>query len=176
MAAGEWYITDEEILALQRDRAAVMAAYNGCPSDDARRRDLLEELFGVVGANVEVRAPVYVDYGTNVTLGPWTFLNYGCQLADVAPIRIGEAVQIGPNVQLLTPIHPVEPRPRRDRWERAAPIEIGDNVWIGGGAIVLPGVSVGPDSVIGAGAVVTNDVPAGVLAVGNPARVVRSVG
>ena len=79
------------------------------------------------------------------------------------------------NVQLLTPIHPVEPGPRRDRWERAAPIEIGDNVWIGGGAIVLPGVSIGADSVIGAGAVVTKDVSAGVLAAGNPARVVRSV-
>ena len=84
-------------------------------------------------------------------------------------------MQIGPNVQVLTPIHPVDPGPRRDRWERAAPISIGDNVWIGGGAIVLPGVSVGADSVIGAGAVVTKDLPAGVLAIGNPARVVRSV-
>ena len=107
MVAGEWYITDEEILTLQRNRAAVMGAYNSCPPDDeSRRQAMLVELFGVVGADVEVRAPVYVDYGTNVTLGAWTFLNYGCQLADVAPIRIGEAVQIGPNVQLLTPIRP----------------------------------------------------------------------
>jgi len=166
----------EEILALQRDRAAVMAAFNSCPSHDApRRHALLHELFGAVGVDVEVRPPVYVDYGYNVRLGSGTFLNYGCQLADVAAIELGDAVQVGPNVQLLTPIHPVEPDARRQRWERAAAISIGDNVWLGGGVIVLPGVTIGADCVIGAGAVVTKDVPPGVLAVGNPARVVKQV-
>ena len=94
---------------------------------------------------------------------------------DVAPITIGADCQIGPNVQLLTPIHPLEPEPRRAKWERAAPITLGDNVWLGGGAIVLPGVTIGEDSVVGAGAVVSRDLPAGIVAVGNPARVIRTL-
>ncbi len=128
-----------------------------------------------MGADVEVRPPVYVDYGSHVSLGAGTFLNFGCQLADVAEIVLGEAVQVGPYVQFLTPIHPVDPVARRDRWERAAPIRVEDNVWIGGGAIVLPGVTIGADTVVGAGAVVTKDLPPRVLAVGNPARLVRQV-
>jgi maltose O-acetyltransferase len=176
MAAGEWYRTDEAILARQRDRQTLMERYNGTPAADLlSRRELLLELFGEVGADVEVRPPVYVDYGSNVTLGTGVFLNYGCQLADVARITIGDAVQVGPNVQLLTPIHPLEPQRRRDRWETASPIVIGDNVWIGGGAIICPGVTIGTDSVVGAGAVVTRDLPAGVLAVGNPARIAREL-
>lgn len=176
MAAGEWYITDDEIAEVQRQRAEVSAAFNACPPADVeRRRSLLVGLLGMVGDGVEVRSPVYVDYGSNVTIGAGTFLNYGCQLADVAAIAIGDAVQVGPNVQLLTPIHPLEARARRDRWERAAPIRIGDNVWLGGGVMVLPGVTIGADTVVGAGAVVTRDLPDGVLAVGNPARVVRSL-
>jgi maltose O-acetyltransferase len=153
-----------------------MERYNLTPAaDPLARRELLLELFGGVGADVEVRPPVYVDYGSNVTLGTGVFLNYGCQLADVARITIGDAVQIGPNVQLLTPIHPLEPQRRRDRWETASPIEIGDNVWIGGGAIICPGVTIGNDTVVGAGAVVTKDLPTGVVAVGNPARIAREL-
>ncbi len=104
-----------------------------------------------------------------------TFANFGLVALDVAPITIGDDVQIGPNVQLLTPTHPVEPGPRRDRWEAARPITIGDNVWLGGGVIVLPGVTIGTNTVVGAGTVVTKDLPANVVAVGNPARVVRTV-
>jgi maltose O-acetyltransferase len=176
MTAGQWYRTDEAILAVQRDRQSLMEQYNRSPAaEPLSRRELLLELFGRIGAEVEVRPPVYVDYGSNVTLGTGVFVNFGCQLADVARITIGDGVQIGPNVQLLTPIHPLEPRRRRDRWETAAPIVIGDNVWIGGGAIVCPGVTIGTDTVVGAGAVVTRDLPSGVLAVGNPARVVREL-
>lgn len=122
-----------------------------------------------------MRAPLFVDYGTNIAIGARTFVNYNLTALDVAPIAIGADCQIGPSVQLLTPTHPLEPGPRRDKLEAARPITIGDNVWIGGGAIVLPGVTVGDDSVIGAGAVVTKDVPSGVVALGNPARVVRSL-
>lgn len=174
MRAGEWYVTDAEIGAVQAERAAVMEAYNASRSDDpAGRRTLLHKLLDAVGDEVEVRPPVYVDYGSNVSLGAGTFLNFGCQLADVAGISLGEAVQVGPYVQFLTPIHPLDPVARRKRWERAAPIRVEDNVWLGGGAIVLPGVTIGADTVVGAGAVVTKDLPAGVLALGNPARVVR---
>jgi len=122
-----------------------------------------------------VRPPLYVDYGSNITVGARTFVNYNLTALDVAAITIGEDCQIGPNVQLLTPTHPLEPGPRRDKLEAARPIVIGDNVWLGGGAIVLPGVTIGDNSVIGAGAVVTRDVPANVVAVGNPARPVRNV-
>jgi maltose O-acetyltransferase len=122
-----------------------------------------------------VKPPLYVDYGENLHIGARTFINYNLTALDVATITIGEDCQIGPNVQLLTPTHPREPQPRRDHLEAAAPITIGDNVWLGGGVIVCPGITIGDDSVIGAGAVVARDIPAGVLAVGNPARVIRKL-
>ena len=103
------------------------------------------------------------------------FANFGLVALDVATITIGDDVQIGPNVQLLTPTHPVEPELRLAKWEAAQPIVIGDNAWLGGGAVVLAGVTVGPGTVVGAGAVVTRDLPAGVVAVGNPARVLRTL-
>lgn len=177
MAAGDWYITDEAVLELQRERQTVMERYNAAPvADPVTRRELLLELMGEIGDDVEVRSPVYVDYGSNVRIGTGVFLNYGCQLADVAAITIGDHSQIGPNVQLLTALHPLDAQRRRDRWEKAEPVSVGANVWIGGGAIVCPGITIGDDAVIGAGAVVTKDVPAGVLAVGNPARPVRDAG
>lgn len=120
-----------------------------------------------------MRPPLALDYGSNVVLGERTYVNYHLTAADVATITIGDDCQIGPNVQLLTPIHPTEPGPRRDQLERAEPITIGDNVWLGGGVTVLPGVTIGENSVIGAAAVVTKDVPANVVVVGNPARVIR---
>jgi maltose O-acetyltransferase len=154
-----------------------MAAYNatGVRQGPLRRR-LLEELLGSVGEGTEIRPPFYVDYGAHITVGARTFANFGLVALDVAPITIGDDVQMGPNVQLLTPTHPVEPEPRRQKWEAAEPITIGDNVWLGGGVVVCPGVTIGENTVVGAGAVVTKDLPAGVVAVGNPARVVRSVG
>src|SRR5918992_1540290 len=105
-----------------------------------------------------------------------TFVNYACTMLDVAPIRIGAACQIATGVQLLTPTHPIDPEARRQGWEAAEPITIGDNVWLGGGAIVCPGVTIGEDTGVGAGAVVTRDLPAGVVAVGAPARVLREIG
>ena len=116
-----------------------------------------------------------VDYGDQITVGEGTFVNYGLVALDVAPITIGRYCQLGPRVQLLTPVHPTEPAPRRAGLESADPITIGDNVWLGGGVIVCPGVTIGEGSVIGAGAVVTRDIPPYCLAVGNPARVVRAL-
>jgi maltose O-acetyltransferase len=141
---------------------------------DARRR-LLRQILGSLGEDVEIRPPLYVDYGSHLHVGDRTFVNFGLTALDVAPIRIGADVMMGPNVQLLTPTHPIDPEPRRAKWEAALPITIGDNVWIGGMAVICPGVTVGANSVIGAGAVVTKDVPPDVVVAGNPARVIRSV-
>jgi maltose O-acetyltransferase len=174
MASGDWYITDEAVLEIQRERQSVMELYNATSvADPLRRRELLLELMGSVGDDIEIRSPVYVDYGSNVHLGTGVFLNYGCQLADVARITIGDHVQIGPYVQLLTPLHPLEAGRRRDKWETAKPITIGDNVWLAGGVIVSGGVTIGADTVVAAGSVVTRDLPPRVLAGGSPARVIR---
>ena len=118
---------------------------------------------------------MYVDYGVHIHIGARTFANFGLVALDVAEINIGDDVQLGPNVQLLTPVHPIEPEPRRNKLEAAKPISIGNNVWLGGGAIVCPGVMIGENTVVGAGAVVTKNLPANVVAVGNPARAVREI-
>ncbi|GAA2943895.1 sugar O-acetyltransferase [Streptomyces erythrogriseus] len=177
MLAGDLYIADDPEIGRRLERAMRLAArYQAAYLEDRdQARAVLTELLGSVGEDVEIRPPLFVDYGSNITVGARTFVNYHLTALDVAAITIGEDCQIGPNVQLLTPTHPVEPQPRRDKLEAARPITIGDNVWIGGGAIVCPGVTIGDNSVIGAGAVVTKDVPANVVAVGNPARPVRTL-
>jgi maltose O-acetyltransferase len=178
MLAGDLYLADDPELAEASLRTSdLMDAYNASSArrPDERRR-LLAALLGAVGEGTEIRPPLRVDYGSHVRIGARTFANYGLVALDVAPITIGDDVQIGPNVQLLTPTHPLEPGPRRDKWEAAKPITVGDNVWLGGGAIVLPGVTIGDNTVVGAGAVVTRNVPANVVAVGNPARVIRELG
>lgn len=177
MLAGDLYIADDPENARLAQRAVRLAdAYHrAAVADEAAARPLLAELLGSLGEDAFVKPPLFVDYGENIRIGPRSFVNYNLTALDVAAITIGADCQIGPNVQLLTPTHPVEPGPRRDKLEAALPITIGDNVWLGGGVIVCPGVSIGDDSVIGAGAVVTRDIPAGVVAVGNPARVIRSI-
>ncbi|KES07125.1 maltose acetyltransferase [Streptomyces toyocaensis] len=177
MLAGDLYIADHpDIARLQRQAMRLAARYQAAYLDDpAEARTLLTELLGSAGEDIDVRPPLYVDYGTNISIGDRTFVNYHLTALDVARITIGEDCQIGPNVQLLTPTHPVEPEPRRAKLEAALPITIGDNVWLGGGVVVCPGVTIGDNSVIGAGAVVTKDIPADVVAVGNPARPVRTL-
>ncbi|WP_091153776.1 sugar O-acetyltransferase [Geodermatophilus africanus] len=177
MLAGDLYIADDPELGEASTRALDLAdAYNSTTvRQGPLRRRLLEELLGSVGEGTEIRPPFFVDYGSHTRIGARCFANFGLVALDVAPITIGDDVQIGPNVQLLTPTHPVDPEPRRAKWEAAEPITIGDNVWLGGGAIVLPGVTIGENTVVGAGAVVTRDLPANVVVVGNPARVVRSL-
>ncbi|AVT33969.1 maltose acetyltransferase [Plantactinospora sp. BC1] len=175
MLAGDLYRADDpELTGLTRRAALLVQRYNSTPADrPEQHRELLRELLGAVGDGVVVRPPFYCDYGSQIRIGDGSFLNFNTVLLDVAVIEIGAAVQVGPNVQLLTPHHPLDPGQRRAGWEAARPITIGDNVWLGGGVIVLGGVTIGPDTVVGAGSVVTRDLPAGVLAVGNPARVVR---
>lgn len=177
MLAGELYIADDPEIAAEIQRAMeLMEEFNASTvRDPERRRQLLTQLLGQIGEGTEIRPPLRVDYGTNIRIGARTFANFGLVALDVAPITIGDDVQIGTNVQLLTPTHPVDPKPRREKWESAKPITIGDNVWLGSGAIVLPGVTIGENTVVGAGAVVTRDLPPNVVAVGNPAKVVRSL-
>ncbi|SNR23869.1 sugar O-acetyltransferase [Blastococcus mobilis] len=177
MLPGDLYIADDPEIGAQSAAALdLMAAYNATSVRQAPlRRQLLEQLLGAIGEGTEIRPPFSIDYGAHVRIGARCFANFGLVALDVAAITIGDDVQIGPNVQLLTPTHPVDPEPRREKWEAARPIVIGDNVWLGGGAVVLAGVTIGENTVVGAGAVVTRDLPANVVAVGNPARVVRSL-
>ncbi|WP_217616985.1 maltose acetyltransferase domain-containing protein [Cellulomonas sp. GbtcB1] len=177
MLAGDLYIADDPTIAAAQKRAVRTAArFAAAYADDPDAgQAVLAELFGSVGEGTHVRAPVHVDYGDRITVGARTFVNMGLTALDVAPITIGDDCQIGPHVQLLTPTHPVEAQPRRDKLEAAKPIVIGDNVWLGGGVIVCPGVTIGENSVVGAGSVVTKDVPPNVVAVGNPARVIREI-
>jgi maltose O-acetyltransferase len=175
MLRGELYIADDPELEADAARCVeLLAAFNatGATESDERRR-LLTALLGGMGEDVVIRPPLQMDYGYRTTIGSRTFVNVNCVVLDVAEVRIGEDCQIGPNVQLLTPTHPLDPELRRARWEGGEPITIGDNVWLGGGVIVLPGVTIGSDSVVGAGAVVTKDVPARTVVVGNPARSIR---
>ncbi|MGI6877562.1 sugar O-acetyltransferase [Microbacterium sp. gxy059] len=177
MLAGDLYIADDPENERRARRAVrLMGLYaRREAAGDASAREVLADLIGSLGDDAYVKPPLFVDYGENISIGARSFANYGLTALDVAPITIGEDCQIGPHVQLLTPTHPIAPDPRRDKLEAAEPIVIGDNVWLGGGVIVCPGVTIGDNSVVGAGSVVTRDIPADVVAVGNPARVIRSV-
>jgi maltose O-acetyltransferase len=177
MLAGELYLADDPDLARDAERAmALTHRLNAIdPNDGPARRAILTQLLGAFGADSHIRSPLYCDYGYHISIGARTFVNFGLVCLDVAPVTIGDDGQIGPNVQLLTPTHPVAAGPRRDKWEAARPIVIGDNVWLGGGVIVGPGVTIGDNTVVGAGAVVIRDLPPNVVAVGNPARIVKEV-
>ncbi len=177
MLAGDPYLADDPELQAQSLRARhLQDAFNRTTAEQTdERRRILEELLGEFGDASEIRPPFYCDYGYQIRIGARTFVNFGLVALDVGAIEIGDDVQIGPNVQLLTPTHPVDAETRRAKWEAAQPIAIRSNAWLGGGVIVLPGVTIGEDTVVGAGAVVTRDLPGNVLAVGNPARIVREL-
>src|SRR5690625_2600167 len=177
LLAGEEYIAEgEELDEMSRAGRDWMDAYNTTATRQGKlRRQLLEQWLGGFGEGSEIRPPFYVDFGSRITIGKSCFLNFNVVALDVAPITLGDHVLVGPNVQFLTPTHPLEPQRRRAGWEGGKPITIHDNVWIGGGAIICPGVTVGANSVIGAGATVTKDVPANVVVVGNPARVIKEI-
>ncbi len=161
-------------LELQADQTAAkqwMARYNAAmAASPAERRDLLRQRMGEVGEGAIIRPPFHCDYGYNIRLGRNVFMNFNCIVLDVCEVEIGDQTQIGPAVQILTADHPRDPVQRAEGIEFGKPVTIGRNVWIGGGAIILPGVTIGDDAVIGAGSVVTRDVPEGATAVGNPAR------
>jgi len=178
MLRGDLYIGDDPALAADFARAQrLLERYNATlHSEQDERDEILRELLGHVGEDVHIRAPFRCEYGTRVSIGDRTFLNYDCLMLDVAPVTIGAACQIATRVQFLTATHPVDPQPRRTGWESGEPIVLGDNVWLGGGVTVCPGVTIGDDTVVGAGAVVTRDLPSGVVVAGVPARVVREIG
>jgi maltose O-acetyltransferase len=177
MLRGELYIADDRDNAAEFARVQeLLASFNGLAPGARDERDaLLRRMLRYVGQGVVVRPPFFCEYGA-IRIGDGTFINVDAVMLDVMPITIGAACQIGTRVQLLTASHPLDPEPRRIGWEYGQPITIADNVWLGGGAIVCPGVSIGEDTVVGAGAVVSRDLPAGVVAAGVPARVLREIG
>jgi maltose O-acetyltransferase len=178
MLRGELYVADDPELRIAYGTAQqLVERYNATRHGGQLERDrLLRELLGAVGEGVVVMPAFRCDYGSQIEIGDRTFVNYDCVMLDPAPIRIGAHCKIASGVQLVTATHPVDPAARRDGWEHALPITIGDNVWLGAGAIVGPGVTIGDDTAVGAGAVVMRDLPAGVVAAGVPARVLREIG
>ncbi len=166
MLAGELYDATDPELAADRERARALLQRHANERDPA----LLDTLFGRIGKGTVVEAPFHCDYGWNIALGDRVYANAFCVFLDCAPIEIGDRALLGPGVHLYTATHPLDPAKRREGLEYAKPIAIGDDAWLGGGSIVLPGVSVGESAVVGAGSVVTRDVPPGVTVAGNPAR------
>jgi maltose O-acetyltransferase len=177
MLAGELYWAADPELVAERARARrLVARYNvTLQEDEAERRALLEELCGSVGEDAWIEPPFRCDYGSNITLGAKAFLNFDCVILDCAAVEIGAGTMLGSAVQISAATHPVDPEKRAGGLELARPITIGANVWIGSGAVVGPGVTIGDHSVIGAGSVVVRDIPARVVAVGNPCRVLREI-
>jgi maltose O-acetyltransferase len=177
MVAGELYRADDPELVHARAQArALTARYNATGQDDQdERRALLSELLAEVGPDAWIEPPFFCDYGWNISLGERAFMNFNCVVLDVAPVRVGDLTMIGPAVQICTATHPAEPDKREGGLEYALPIEIGRNVWIGAAAVIGPGVTIGDGSVIGAGSIVLREVPPGVLAAGNPCRVIREL-
>jgi maltose O-acetyltransferase len=176
MLAGEMYDPlDPELVAAReraRDLCQDLNATREAQQDDRRR--ILRELFRAGGETVWMQPPFFCDYGSNIELGERVFFNFNCVVLDVCPVRIGSYSLFGPAVQIYTPMHPFNAEQRRKE-EYGKPVEIGADVWVGGGAIILPGVRIGSRSVIGAGSVVTRDIPEDVFAAGNPCRVVRAI-
>ena len=176
MLAGELYDPLEPDLVFRRARARELCRTLNATheSETDERRAILHSLFGAGGGTVWMQPPFYCDYGENIYLGERVFFNFNCVVLDVCPITIGDYTLFGPAVQIYTPLHPMEAALRR-REEYGKPVIIGTDVWVGGGAIILPGVTIGSRAVIGAGSVVTRDIPDDVFAAGNPCRVIREI-
>jgi maltose O-acetyltransferase len=170
MLAGEPYLASDPELAAERLRARKFTSdYNSTGVDEPdRRMHILHDLFRHLGPGVEIEPPFHCDYGKNIYAGCRFYANFGCVILDCNRVTLGDDVLFGPYVQVYAAYHPVNPVARRTRLELSAPVTIGDNVWIGGGVIILPGVTIGPGTTIGAGSVVTKDIPANVVAAGNP--------
>lgn len=175
MLAGLFYnASDPELAAARQEARRLLWQYNATdPADAGKRAELAARLFGRAGNNLSIEPPFFCDYGSQIYFGDNVFLNFNCVILDCARVEIGDGAQIGPAVQIYTATHPLDPKARADGKEFAAPVSVGKNVWIGGGSVILPGVKIGDGAVIGAGAVVTKDVAAFAVAVGNPAKVIR---
>jgi maltose O-acetyltransferase len=176
MLAGELYdpLDVELVAARERARDLCRALNATLESQQAARRKILNALFAKGGETVWMQPPFYCDYGSNIELGERVFFNYNCVVLDVCRVRIGDYTLFGPAVQIYTPMHPLNAEVRRKQ-EYGKPVEIGSDVWVGGGALILPGVRIGVRAVIGAGSVVTHDIPEGVFAAGNPCCVIRQI-
>ena len=176
MLAGELYdpLDPELVAARERARDLCQALNATREGEQNERRRILTGLFGKGGDSVWMQPPFYCDYGAHIELGERVFFNFNCVVLDVCPVRIGDYTLFGPAVQIYTPMHPFNAELRR-RQEFGKPVEIGSDVWVGGGAIILPGVRIGSRAVVGAGSVVTRDIPDGVFAAGNPCRVIREI-
>ncbi len=177
MLRGEPYLaSDPDLVAERQGCRALTDQFNATPAEQPEQLTaILRRLLRAVGERTEVMPPFRCDYGWQISIGARTFINYGAVVLDAAEVSIGDDVQIGPNVQLITALHPLQAGPRGDGVETAAPVRIEDRAWLAAGAIVLPGVTVGAEAVIGAGSVVTRDMPAGHLCFGNPCRVIRRI-
>jgi maltose O-acetyltransferase len=176
MLAGELYDALDSELVGARERARNLCQDLNLTREaqQAERRALLRQLFGSGGDSVWMQPPFFCDYGSNIHLGTRVYFNFNCTILDVCEVRIGDFTLFGPGVQILTPLHPLDAKLRRE-CEYGKPISIGSDVWVGGGALILAGVHIGSRAVIGAGSVVTRDIPDDVLAAGNPCRVIRSL-
>ncbi len=177
MLAGELYNALDKQLTEERLQARLLLKQlnEGSEDEPDKRQAILQQLLPHAGGNLWLQPPFYCDYGSNIHMGDHVFFNFNCVLLDVATITIGSRTLLGPNVQLYTAGHPLDYQERAAGLEYGKPITIGEDVWIGGSAIICPGVTIGSRSVIGAGSVVTKDIPADVMAVGNPCRVIKSL-
>jgi maltose O-acetyltransferase len=177
MLANEPYIAlDPELVGMMLKAQSLLHTYNSShPDNREQRQNIIKSLFGSIGNNFKIEPPFQCDYGCHIYAKENLYINYDCVILDGNYVHIGNNVLIAPKVQIYTAYHPLDAETRRSGLELAAPITIGDDVWIGGGAIICPGVSIGNNAVIGAGSVVTKDIPANVVAVGNPARVIKEM-
>jgi maltose O-acetyltransferase len=177
MLANEPYIaTDPELKSMYNEAQDLVYAFNlSLPSESHKRREIVQILFGSVGQNFEICPPFHCDYGCHIYAKENLYINYDCIILDCNHVYIGENVLLAPKVQIYTAYHPLDAKTRKSGLEMAAPITIGNDVWIGGGAIICPGVQIGNNTIIGAGSVVTKDIPANVIAVGNPCRVIKAL-
>ena len=176
MIAGLPYKADKELSeAYLRGRDFCFRYNNVSPLESEKRKAMIKSFFSKTGENFAVLSPFYCDYGFNISIGEYFFSNYNLVILDVAPVTIGDNVMFGPNVSLFTAGHPIHPVSRNSGYEYGLPITIGNNVWLGGNVVVTPGVTIGENSVIGAGSVVVKDIPANVVAVGNPCKVIRKI-
>ena len=175
MLAGERYnCLDPDLDRARREMKKKLLAYNQSLPED-NRRSLLSDLLGEIGQNVIIEPPFNCIYGENIFLGNNVYFNISCMIIDSNRVEIGDHVMLGPGVQIYTSAHELSAISRNQGWEVTKPVKIGNSVWIGGSAILLPGTTIGDKSVIGAGAVVTKDVPASVVVAGNPARIIREI-
>lgn len=177
MLSGQWYQAGDAELSQERAAARqILKQFNEVdPADTASSDDLIRQLFGKAGKNLFVQAPFYCDYGYNIEVGDDVFFNFNCVVLDVCKVTLGDRVFVAPNVQFYPATHPLEAKPRGEMWEYGKPITVGNDVWIGGSAVICPGVRIGDGAVIAAGAIVTKDVPPHVVVGGNPAKILKNI-